>query len=750
MKELFFRKYSFILFVCLSVTLLAERPAPNRMQAQIESTAMKLWLEGKPTFIYRESNSSSLRNYRSSSSVSIVLVDSSRNGYGMVAGNTTPLSYHPENGFIMAYRQWIRDDPTVSGYVGAAFSETGERFVTYSHLNFVEPAEVMGRYPSAVGGIEYPYIVWNEYTQTGSGGGENGGRPFYTWDQGYYDGGLFYNPVLDLNNGCSPSPCDPPDNWVGSISLTHDGETPVLNAAYSQWSNSQNESSGNRWLYHSNNNILGYFTFDDPILLFDEADFMVGGFTSNVVIDINEIGVGYAVVSSYFKGQSPDSSHTLIIRKTNDYGESWSGESGTGMDGTDYYFVPRDILKDRFFSDSLMISSFDTLDFESPFISYEVEVKTDPIGGLHIFSTVMPSTDSGVYPGVDESCGIYHFYSTDPSNPDSWEVYFVNSTQVSFFWDNNWHRIYPSAAISKDNPNIMYVSYMAVSDTTEAYFNYDVFVQRSINGGKSWETPVNVTDTRDRELDEVFPQLASVATDHEAFLMFESPDYNVQTVTPDGGTSLTQADFKNRVYFAKVTLMPNTGEDPNSAPVAIDKSVATNQNVNYSGKLSGTDADGDDLVFAIVIASLNGTVALSDTSSGDFIYSPNQDFFGADSFSFSVSDNSLLDTGKVSITVNQLTVEDPSFLPDMIYLAQNYPNPFNPSTVIEFALPEKGEVSLVVYDLLGNIVAVLQEGSLDAGNHSITWNGTNSSAGIYVYRLQVGGVTETKKMILLK
>ena len=191
MKELFFRIYSFILFVCLSVTLLAERPAPNRMQAQIESAAMKLWLEGKPTFIYRKSNSPSLRNYRSSSSVSIVLVDSSRNGYGMVVGNTTPLSYHPDNGFIMAYRQWIPDDTTASGYVGAAFSETGERFETYSHLNFVEPAEVMGRYPSAVAGNDYPYIVWNEYTQTGSGGGENGGRPFYTWDQGYYDGGLF-------------------------------------------------------------------------------------------------------------------------------------------------------------------------------------------------------------------------------------------------------------------------------------------------------------------------------------------------------------------------------------------------------------------------------------------------------------------------------------------------------------------------------------------------------------------------------
>jgi hypothetical protein len=668
----------------------------------------------------------------------------------MVAGNTTPLSYHPDNGFIMAYRQWIRDDPAVSGYVGAAFSETGERFETFSHLNFVEPAEVMGRYPSAVAGNDYPYIVWNEYTQTGSGGGENGGRPFYTWDQGYYDGGLFYNPVLDLNNGCSPSPCDPPDNWVGSVSLAHDGIMPVLNAAYSQWSNSQNESSGNRWLYHSQKNVLGYFTFDDPKLLFDEADFKQEGFTSNVVIDINEIGVGYAVVSSYFKGQSPDSSHTLMIRETNDYGESWSGEDGTGMDGTDYYFVPHDILQDRFFSDGLMISSFDTLIFDSPFISYEVEAKTDPSGGLHIFSTVIPSTDSSVYPGIDESCGIYHFYSTDPSDPDSWKVYFVNTTQVSFFWDNNWHRIYPSAAISKDDPNVMYVSYMAVADTTETYFNYDVFVQRSIDGGKSWETPVNVTDTRDRELDEVFPQLASVATDHEAFLMFESPDYNVQTVTPDGGASLTQADFKNRVYFAKVTLTPHSGEDSNSAPLAIDKSVATNQNVDYSGRLSGTDADGDVLVFAIVTASLNGTVTLSDTSSGDFIYSPDQDFFGADSFSFSVSDSSLLDTGKVNITVNQLSVEDSGLLPDRIDLAQNYPNPFNPVTVIEFSLPAKSDIILSVYDLLGNKVATLLEGSSDAGNHTISWNGINSSAGIYIYRLQVGGVLVTKKMILLK
>ena len=89
-------------------------------------------------------------------------------------------------------------------------------------------------------------------------------------------------------------------------------------------------------------------------------------------------------------------------------------------------------------------------------------------------------------------------------------------------------------------------------------------------------------------------------------------------------------------------------------------------------------------------------------------------------------------------------------MPDRIDLAKNYPNPFNPATVIEFTLPEKAEVSLVVYDLLGNKVATLQEGSLDAGHHTVSWKGSNSSAGIYIYRLQSLGVTETKKMILLK
>jgi hypothetical protein len=94
-------------------------------------------------------------------------------------------------------------------------------------------------------------------------------------------------------------------------------------------------------------------------------------------------------------------------------------------------------------------------------------------------------------------------------------------------------------------------------------------------------------------------------------------------------------------------------------------------------------------------------------------------------------------------------------LPQQYELGQNYPNPFNPTTDIEFALPKAGQVSLVVYNVLGQEVKSLVDGQMDAGNHTVTWDGTNShgqsvSSGIYFYRLSAGEYNATKKMLMLK
>ncbi len=83
-------------------------------------------------------------------------------------------------------------------------------------------------------------------------------------------------------------------------------------------------------------------------------------------------------------------------------------------------------------------------------------------------------------------------------------------------------------------------------------------------------------------------------------------------------------------------------------------------------------------------------------------------------------------------------------------LSQNFPNPFNPSTKITYSIPERGNVSLKVFDLLGSEVAELVKGEMVAGTYDITFNASNLPSGVYFYRLQAGSFTQTKKMILLK
>jgi|GEM_PF-562557 len=89
-------------------------------------------------------------------------------------------------------------------------------------------------------------------------------------------------------------------------------------------------------------------------------------------------------------------------------------------------------------------------------------------------------------------------------------------------------------------------------------------------------------------------------------------------------------------------------------------------------------------------------------------------------------------------------------IPKQFSLSQNYPNPFNPSTKIKFDLPHPSNVKLTIYNQIGQEVAVLQNGRLNAGKFTANWNAINYSSGIYFYRLKTDDFIETKKMVLIK
>jgi subtilisin family serine protease len=89
-------------------------------------------------------------------------------------------------------------------------------------------------------------------------------------------------------------------------------------------------------------------------------------------------------------------------------------------------------------------------------------------------------------------------------------------------------------------------------------------------------------------------------------------------------------------------------------------------------------------------------------------------------------------------------------IPKRFALDQNYPNPFNPTTVIGYEIPGFSSVILKVYDVLGREVATLVNERKGAGKYSVTWNASSMSSGVYLYRLQAGAHSATKKLLLLK
>ena len=94
--------------------------------------------------------------------------------------------------------------------------------------------------------------------------------------------------------------------------------------------------------------------------------------------------------------------------------------------------------------------------------------------------------------------------------------------------------------------------------------------------------------------------------------------------------------------------------------------------------------------------------------------------------------------------------EELNEIPTEFLLTQNYPNPFNPSTKIRYSVPQSSNVTIKVFDILGNEIETLVNEEKPVGTYEITWYAANLPSGIYFYKLQAGSFVETKKMILIK
>lgn len=107
-------------------------------------------------------------------------------------------------------------------------------------------------------------------------------------------------------------------------------------------------------------------------------------------------------------------------------------------------------------------------------------------------------------------------------------------------------------------------------------------------------------------------------------------------------------------------------------------------------------------------------------------------------------------TQPTSSSVVTSVEETEGSLPDTFTLSQNFPNPFNPSTVISYQIPVTAEIRLEIFNMLGQSVALLVNEQKAAGLHTVNFDASSLSSGIYIYRIQSNNFNQSKKMLLIK
>ena len=180
----------------------------------------------------------------------------------------------------------------------------------------------------------------------------------------------------------------------------------------------------------------------------------------------------------------------------------------------------------------------------------------------------------------------------------------------------------------------------------------------------------------------------------------------------------------------------------------------------FSGKFKMTDIQGKDTIHTI--DTLTNATSFSITNRNilgilDSYLSPRGSIQwkvdvtdGQDTIQNNEIRSLIIDGQYVALSLDGVSTTPKSFM-----LHDNYPNPFNPKTQIRFDIPKISNVTLTIYNMLGQKVRTFTMLSVPAGYHALTWNATNDygvpvSAGLYLYQLQTEGFVQTKKMILLK
>ncbi len=347
-----------------------------------------------------------------------------------------------------------------------------------------------------------------------------------------------------------------------------------------------------------------------------------------------------------------------------------------------------------------------------------------------------------------------------PSSPGAWNR---SSSKMSLGVDQN------------NNIFALWTQFTSSDRSVGAWSNGELYISYSTDGGATWSTSQNITNT---PTPDCWP--GECDSDHWSTLA-EQVDANLHiTYINDkdaGGIPQTEGvDTENPVMYLEVAN-PISGVSMSCEAITpvfcrgknfyFSLTVNNQSGGNVSGQLSfagyaGYDCDPGNTLVTIPKAKSYAPGVTTEyyffkvpnaAGPGQYSASIGGSLSGFDVYCcmnvdivqcvpWKIGDNTEWDL----VEVDRPEVELPTFTS----LSQNYPNPFNANTSISYTLAEAGNVGLSVYDISGRLVASLVDGHQESGEHTATWNASEFSSGVYFYKLTTADYTATKKMHLLK
>jgi len=377
-------------------------------------------------------------------------------------------------------------------------------------------------------------------------------------------------------------------------------------------------------------------------------------------------------------------------------------------------------------------------------------------------------TSSGDFYLTPDGSGRTWQYLSNAGRNNSYDMYFINSSTGFVLKENqhivkttdggvSWYTVLSPVPFSSRN-KVGGITF-ADNNTGYAWFSLndygEYYVFKSTDAGETWNQILQTGGPGYISGDLVF-------FDSNTGVLL-GPDRWMMRTTDGGATWDTAhavnfpAGFENK-DFEGVALL-NSDKAVAIGDLFICVTTDKGQTWSYvKHNISGIDSTFYTIAFndenngfigqyngVVLKTSDGGTTWNVDTSLIDQHYLFSSGFNRNGKILFGTADGYILGDKDITGIDDKNEVSVPAF-----HLNQNYPNPFNPVTTIEYIINKNIPVNLVVYDILGNKVAELVNEIQRAGSYKINFNAAGLSSGVYFCRLNAGGITETRKLILIK